>query len=93
VEAPAKPTLLTFHGSGSNDTIHSIQLARLTRFLRAHFEIESLSGKSNAFKAPFPIFISKEVSCRCFGCANAYPVIHTTDSFPTFRHLPNPISK
>lgn len=42
----AKPTLLAFHGSGSNDTIHSIQLARLNRFLKPHFEIESLCGMS-----------------------------------------------
>jgi hypothetical protein len=48
MEALTKPTLLTFHGSGSNDTIHSIQLARMARFLRAHFEIESLSGKLDA---------------------------------------------
>lgn len=38
----SKPTLLAFHGSGSNSTIHTIQLARLTRLLRPHFDIESL---------------------------------------------------
>ncbi|KAF2125822.1 hypothetical protein P153DRAFT_298984 [Dothidotthia symphoricarpi CBS 119687] len=43
----AKPTLLAFHGSGSNATVHTVQLARLTRLLKQHFEIESL-------QAPFP---------------------------------------
>lgn len=44
---PAKPTILAFHGSGSNATIHTVQLARLTRFLKPHFEIVSV-------EAPFP---------------------------------------
>jgi predicted esterase len=39
-----KPTLLAFHGSGSNATIHTVQLARLMRFIKPHFEIESLEG-------------------------------------------------
>jgi hypothetical protein len=39
-----KPTLLAFHGSGSNATIHTVQLARLTRVLKDHFQIESLQG-------------------------------------------------
>ena len=45
-DAP-KPTLLAFHGSGSNATIHTVQLARLNRVLKDHFTIESLN-------APFP---------------------------------------
>lgn len=39
-----KPTLLAFHGSGSNATIHTVQLARLNRVLKEHFNIESLEG-------------------------------------------------
>ncbi|KAF2637216.1 hypothetical protein P280DRAFT_112099 [Massarina eburnea CBS 473.64] len=42
-----KPTILAFHGSGSNATIHTIQMARLSRILRPHFDIISL-------EAPFP---------------------------------------
>jgi predicted esterase len=42
-----KPTLLAFHGSGSNSTVHTVQLARLSRHLRKDFEIESM-------EAPFP---------------------------------------
>ncbi|KAJ4399541.1 hypothetical protein N0V91_009366 [Didymella pomorum] len=42
-----KPTLLAFHGSGSNATIHTVQLARLNRILKDHFTVESLD-------APFP---------------------------------------
>ncbi|KAF3006745.1 hypothetical protein E8E13_009807 [Curvularia kusanoi] len=42
-----KPTLIAFHGSGSNATIHTVQLARLNRVLKDHFTIESL-------EAPFP---------------------------------------
>ncbi|KAJ4361666.1 hypothetical protein N0V95_001650 [Ascochyta clinopodiicola] len=45
--AAGKPTLLAFHGSGSNATIHTVQLARLNRVLKDHFEVESL-------EAPFP---------------------------------------
>jgi predicted esterase len=41
---PVKPTILAFHGSGSNATVHTVQLARLSRFLKPHFEIESLQG-------------------------------------------------
>ncbi|KAF2001742.1 hypothetical protein P154DRAFT_489679 [Amniculicola lignicola CBS 123094] len=41
------PTLLAFHGSGSNAMIHIVQLARLSRLLKADFEIVSL-------QAPFP---------------------------------------
>ncbi|KAF2476973.1 uncharacterized protein BDR25DRAFT_251450 [Lindgomyces ingoldianus] len=44
---PTKPTLLAFHGSGSNGTIHTVQLARLTRHLKTHFNIISC-------EAPFP---------------------------------------
>ncbi|KAH7392121.1 citrinin biosynthesis oxidoreductase-like protein CtnB [Phaeosphaeria sp. MPI-PUGE-AT-0046c] len=44
---PVKPTVLAFHGSGSNATIHTVQLARLKRFTQDHFEIASL-------EAPFP---------------------------------------
>ncbi|KAH8719204.1 citrinin biosynthesis oxidoreductase-like protein CtnB [Phaeosphaeriaceae sp. PMI808] len=42
-----KPTLLAFHGSGSNATVHTVQLARLMRCLRPYFDVESL-------EAPFP---------------------------------------
>ncbi|KAG9190878.1 hypothetical protein G6011_08966 [Alternaria panax] len=42
-----KPTLLAFHGSGSNATVHTVQLARLMRVIKGHFEVESL-------EAPFP---------------------------------------
>ncbi|KAL6709399.1 hypothetical protein ACN47E_001806 [Coniothyrium glycines] len=44
---PPKPTLLAFHGSGSNATIHTIQLARLARLLKPYLAIHSLD-------APFP---------------------------------------
>ncbi|KAF2738740.1 hypothetical protein EJ04DRAFT_541153 [Polyplosphaeria fusca] len=46
-EQSIKPTLLTFHGSGSNGTVHTVQLARLSRLLKPHFDIVSLEG-------PFP---------------------------------------
>lgn len=39
-----KPTLLAFHGSGSNATVHTVQLARLMRVIKDHFEVESLEG-------------------------------------------------
>ena len=39
-----KPTILAFHGSGSNATIHTVQLARLNRVLKEHFNVESLEG-------------------------------------------------
>ncbi|KAF2744864.1 hypothetical protein M011DRAFT_428592, partial [Sporormia fimetaria CBS 119925] len=39
-----KPTLLAFHGSGSNGTIHTVQLARLTRLLKPHFDIKALDA-------------------------------------------------
>ncbi|KAH3947531.1 hypothetical protein HBH98_192790 [Parastagonospora nodorum] len=41
---PIKPTLLAFHGSGSNATVHTVQLARLMRLLRPHFDVESLEA-------------------------------------------------
>jgi hypothetical protein len=44
-----KPTLLAFHGSGSNATVHTVQLARLMRVIKDEFEIESLEGKLTAF--------------------------------------------
>lgn len=50
--ASPKPTLLAFHGSGSNSTIHTIQMARLSRFLRPHFDIESLSGPLESAPGP-----------------------------------------
>lgn len=46
-KARPKPTLLAFHGSGSNATIHSVQLARLVRVIKPYFDIESV-------EAPFP---------------------------------------
>ncbi|RMZ66502.1 oxidoreductase [Pyrenophora seminiperda CCB06] len=42
-----KPTILAFHGSGSNATVHTVQLARLMRVIKSDFEVESL-------EAPFP---------------------------------------
>ncbi|KAL5380845.1 hypothetical protein PMIN06_005125 [Paraphaeosphaeria minitans] len=48
----AKPTLLAFHGSGSNDTIHYVQLARISRFLKPHFEIEALCGPIESAAGP-----------------------------------------
>ncbi|KAF2114471.1 serine hydrolase FSH [Lophiotrema nucula] len=42
-----KPTILTFHGSGSNSTVHTVQLARLGRLLKPHFDLLTL-------EAPFP---------------------------------------
>ncbi|KAF2712949.1 citrinin biosynthesis oxidoreductase-like protein CtnB [Pleomassaria siparia CBS 279.74] len=42
-----KPTLLAFHGSGSNATCHHIQLLRLSKYLNKHFQIEDMN-------APFP---------------------------------------
>ncbi|KAJ4361929.1 hypothetical protein N0V83_010870 [Neocucurbitaria cava] len=44
---PIKPTLLAFHGSGSNATVHTVQLARLMRAIKPYFNVESL-------EAPFP---------------------------------------
>ncbi|KAF1919105.1 hypothetical protein BDU57DRAFT_443527 [Ampelomyces quisqualis] len=44
---PIKPTLLAFHGSGSNATVHTVQLARLNRLIKKDFHIESI-------QAPFP---------------------------------------
>jgi len=46
------PTILAFHGSGSNSTIHTIQLARLTRFLKPHFDLESLTGTIESAAGP-----------------------------------------
>ncbi|KAF2183164.1 citrinin biosynthesis oxidoreductase-like protein CtnB [Zopfia rhizophila CBS 207.26] len=40
-------TLLAFHGSGSNGTVHTVQLARLARHLKPYFNIVSC-------EAPFP---------------------------------------
>ncbi|KAF2029316.1 hypothetical protein EK21DRAFT_68016 [Setomelanomma holmii] len=42
-----KPTLLAFHGSGSNATVHRVQLARLMRVISPYVNVESL-------EAPFP---------------------------------------
>jgi predicted esterase len=42
-----KPTLLAFHGSGTNATIHTVQLARLNRVLKPSFNVVNLD-------APFP---------------------------------------
>lgn len=41
-----KPTVLAFHGSGSNAMVHSVQLARLMRVAGSDFEFESLEGMS-----------------------------------------------
>ena len=42
--AGVKPTLLDFHGSGSNSTVHTVQLARLMRTIKSEFEVESMEG-------------------------------------------------
>jgi len=42
-----KPTILAFHGSGCNATIHTVQIARLSRLLNPHFNIRHIEG-------PFP---------------------------------------
>ena len=42
--AGVKPTLLAFHGSGSNSTVHTVQLARLMRTIKSEFEVESMEG-------------------------------------------------
>lgn len=39
-----KPTLLAFHGSGSNAMIHTVQFARLSKYLNPTFEIVHLEG-------------------------------------------------
>jgi hypothetical protein len=39
-----KPTILAFHGSGSNATIHTVQLARIMRVVKPHFNVEALEG-------------------------------------------------
>jgi hypothetical protein len=39
-----KSTLLAFHGSGSNATIHTVQLARLMRVIKPYFNVEALEG-------------------------------------------------
>lgn len=44
-----KPTLLAFHGSGSNATVHKVQLARLTRVINPYFQVESLEGTLSPF--------------------------------------------
>ena len=43
--ARGKPTILAFHGSGSNATVHTVQLARLKRLLSPHFEVMSLLAR------------------------------------------------
>lgn len=43
---PSRPTLLAFHGSGSNSTCHRVQLARLNMVLKKNFNIL-------VFHAPF----------------------------------------
>ncbi|KAF1832191.1 hypothetical protein BDW02DRAFT_503565 [Decorospora gaudefroyi] len=47
-----KPTILAFHGSGSNATIHTVQLARLMRVLRPHFNVESLEAPFDSQAGP-----------------------------------------
>jgi predicted esterase len=47
-----KPTLLAFHGSGSNATVHKVQLARLTRVINPYFQVESLEGTLSPFSNP-----------------------------------------
>lgn len=39
-----KPTLLAFHGSGSNASVHAVQLARLMRVIKSHFNVEKLEA-------------------------------------------------
>ena len=56
-----KPTILAFHGSGSNATIHTVQLARLNRVLKDHFNVESLEGMQH-FPNYFTFFFERH-SC------------------------------
>lgn len=50
-----KPTILAFHGSGSNAMVHTVQLARLNRVIGDDFNIESMEGTSIVTSIPPPI--------------------------------------
>ncbi|KAF1968253.1 hypothetical protein BU23DRAFT_514983 [Bimuria novae-zelandiae CBS 107.79] len=76
-----KPTLLAFHGSGSNSTIHTVQLARLARFLRPHFEIESLS-------APIPSSPGPGILPFFEGCGPYYRWIPPNDALAAATATP-----
>ncbi|KAF2875496.1 serine hydrolase FSH [Massariosphaeria phaeospora] len=56
-----KPTILAFHGSGSNGLIHTVQLARLSRHLKDQFNIEQV-------EAPFPSAAGPGVLPMFEGC-------------------------
>ncbi|KAJ4304765.1 hypothetical protein N0V90_000293 [Kalmusia sp. IMI 367209] len=73
-----KPTLLAFHGSGSNGTIHTVQLARLSRFLKPYFEIESLT-------APLPSSAGPGILPFFDGCGPYYRWIPPTEALSTTK--------
>jgi hypothetical protein len=62
---PPKPTLLAFHGSGSNGMVHTVQLARLSKHLRPHFDIISLDGTYGDVHYDF---FYKKQSAQCCVC-------------------------
>ncbi|QRD06366.1 hypothetical protein JI435_307880, partial [Parastagonospora nodorum SN15] len=81
---PIKPTLLAFHGSGSNATVHTVQLARLMRLLRPHFDVESL-------EAPFASPAGPGVLPFFDGCGPFYrwlPPRRKSPSSPCARSRP-----
>lgn len=59
---PIKPTLLAFHGSGSNATVHTVQLARLSRFIKNDFNIESLEGTLSPIPFSHPFLHLQSIS-------------------------------
>ncbi|KAF2649337.1 hypothetical protein K491DRAFT_721743 [Lophiostoma macrostomum CBS 122681] len=68
---PPKPTLLAFHGSGSNGMVHTVQLARVSKLLRPHFDIISLD-------APFPSDAGPGILPFFDGCGPYYRWIPAT---------------
>ncbi|CAI6333120.1 unnamed protein product [Periconia digitata] len=65
------PTLLTLHGSGSSSLIHTIQLARLTRLLKPHFNLHHLT-------APYPCAAGPGVLPFFEGCGPYYRWLPST---------------
>lgn len=83
------PTILAFHGSGSNSTIHTIQLARLARFLRPHFDIESLTGtvESSAGPGILPFFEGCGPYYRWLPPSESLNASDTKDASTTNLHM------
>lgn len=83
------PTILAFHGSGSNSTIHTIQLARLTRFLRPHFDLESLTGPIESAAGPgiLPFFEGCGPYYRWLPPTEAVSASVTRDASMTSLHM------